>query len=343
MIHAVIMAGGKGTRFWPLSRARKAKQYLKIISNESFLQATIKRLDGLVSAENVWIVSNREQQVFVEKNKGTVPSNQILYEPQGKNTAPCIGWVAQEIVKKDPEAIMIVVPSDQYIEPNTQFLRNLEEGIKFVEKTNSLVTIGITPTSPHTGYGYIQAQDKSAAISKVTAFKEKPNFSLAQSYVEAGNYYWNSGIFIWKAEKIITLIEKYMPALYKELQSLSKDPENLNKYYASMPSVSIDYGIMEHAVRETYVIKSTFNWSDIGNWTSLENFWPKDKDGNGFKAHLMALESKNNLIYSEKRLVGLIDINDLIIIDSEDALLILPKKSDQKIKDLYNILPDEYR
>jgi mannose-1-phosphate guanylyltransferase len=348
MLHVVIMAGGKGTRFWPLSRSGLAKQYLNVIGKKTLIELTIERLSPLVKPENIWIVTNKSQKKYIKQFAKEIPSKNILYEPVGKNTAPCIGWAAIEIIKKDSLATMIVLPADHFINEKTIFQNAIKAAIKQIEKENSLVTIGIPPTFAHTGYGYIEVKNNNSNVLQVKKFHEKPAKDIAEQYIKKGNFFWNSGMFIWKASKILSLIQKHLPKNYEILQNiynLEKDKnyqQNIETEFDKFESISIDYGIMEKAYEDTKMIKAEFGWNDIGNWSSLEDFWPKDENNNAAKANLLCVDSKDNIVYSEKRLVSLVDIENLIVVDTPDALLILPKSSDQKIKNLYNKLPKKY-
>lgn len=350
MIYAVIMAGGKGTRFWPLSRSVKAKQFLNVIGETSLLHQTVLRLSPLVSAEHIWVVGSDSQAALLTEHKNGVPDDQLLFEPAMKNTAACIGWAAFKLIEKDPDAIMVVLPSDHIIKESAKFRIIIKKAIQLVQSQNCLVTIGVQPTEAHTGYGYIEAEGAPIDdVYKVSAFHEKPDAEKARIFVESGRYFWNAGMFVWKAKKIIDLIHLYMPEHYRILSDIAKIKpgrtydSHLKTLYEQFTPISIDYGIMEKAFRETMVIKADFTWSDIGSWTALETFWERDRNQNAHRGELMALDSRRNVVYSDKRLVALIDVNDLVVVDTDDALLILPKSSDQKIRELVKNLPEQYQ
>ncbi len=347
MIHAVIMAGGKGTRFWPMSRASKPKQFLKIFGNRTLLDHTILRLSPLIPSENVLIVGNKTHGKFLVSTQKRFKGSQVLYEPCGRNTAACIGWAAIELLKKDPEAVMVVLPADHYIEPASAFRQVIKQATQIAQQEDRLVTIGIHPVFAHTGYGYIETAASHLPIKTVKSFCEKPDEKTAEKYLKTGRYYWNSGIFIWKASKILSLFETHLPAHFNLLKKIQKletcDSEAFSQIFEQFENISIDYGIMEKVAQEIKMIPATFMWNDIGNWTSLETFWEKDEKKNAHLGNLVAVNSDHNLVYSEKRLVTLIDVNNLIVIDSEDALLILPKTSDQKIRQLYDQLPPSFQ
>ena len=347
MIFTVIMAGGKGTRFWPLSREIKAKQFLKLSNNNSLIENTISRMTGLSKPEEILVVSNKNQTKYLKKIEALIPQKNILKEPIGKNTLPCIAWAAIECLKKANDPIMVILPSDHHISPVKTFHSTINEAIKEVQENNTLVTLGIKPTHAHTGYGYIQVDDNHKKIRKVKAFKEKPNKNIANQYLKKGNYFWNAGIFIWKASKIIELIETYYPTLSPLLEELRKTPashtKQLRSIFEAFPTISIDYGILEHEAQNMRLIPANFKWNDIGNWSALQQFLKLDNQDNAYKTDFIQLNSKNNIAYSEKKLIACIDVDNLVIVDSDDALLILPKSSDQKIKELYDKLPKKFK
>ena len=339
------MAGGKGTRFWPLSRSVYAKQFLDLIDNKSLVQHTIDRLEGFIPTSQQWVVTNESQAHLFESTE--ILKERLLCEPVGRNTCPCIGWAALECLQVDPDAIMVVLPSDHMITQQDRFQAVVQDGIKLVNKTDHLVTIGINPTHPHTGYGYIKTASDS---SLVEAFTEKPNYDTAKQFIASKSYYWNAGLFIWKAATILECIKSHSPDTYEVLmaiKSLDKDTSSyktdLASLFQSFPNISIDYAILEKAIGRIAMIKSTFDWSDVGNWSALEDFLDKDSDNNAKKAQVLALDSHNNIVVSDKPIVALVDIENLIVIDTEDALLVLPKESDQKIKQLYEKLPNQFR
>lgn len=337
MLHAIIMAGGQGTRFWPLSRRAHAKQFVRLVDQRSFLELTLERISLLVPYSQQWIVSNVHQQAWVEAQKHLVAASHILYEPYGKNTSACIAWAAIEVSRQDPDAMMIVLPADHLILDKVAFCKTLEQAVAVANREDKVVTIGIQPTEPHTGYGYIEALDLKAAESPVVSFHEKPNSATALGYLTAGNYFWNSGIFIFKASKMLSLFETHLPYHYKQLMSLGSSA------YSTLESISFDYGIMEKIASETWVVRGNFAWSDVGSWQALDGILPKDDFENSSNTPIVALDSTGNIIHTEKRLVSLVGVHDLIIAERDDVLLIASKKKDQDIKQLVNQLPEEYQ
>ena len=346
--HIVIMAGGIGTRFWPLSREKRAKQFLPIIGDDSLLEQTISRLTPLLTNTNLWVVTNKNQKSEFEALN--LPPINFLYEPEGKNTLPCIGWAAQEISKKDPNATMVVLPADHFIKDNDLFIKTINEGIAVANSENALITIGIKPTSPHTGYGYIETASTTAKSSvkngrPVLSFHEKPTLRIALSYLEKKSFFWNSGMFIWTTSQILSAIKTYQPKQYERLTALKhlhQDSPEFLSCFKSFDSISIDYGILEKAPN-IKMISGQFSWSDVGSWSSLSDFWEQDDNGNSIKGDYVGINSHNNLIYSEKGVVSLIDTNDHMVIQTEDALLIAPITSDQKVKDLHEQLPNKLK
>ncbi len=337
MLHAVILAGGKGTRFWPLSRSRKGKQFLSIIGKESLLEQTIDRIKPLVKPQNIWIVGVKDQAKHFARIKKQYGCH-VLYEPVGRNTAASIGWVACEILNTDPDAVMVVLPSDHSVKGIPQFRHIIREAEKQARK-DKLVTIGIVPTFPHTGFGYIEVSNNKATPAQVLAFHEKPKHDVAQKYIQSGHYFWNSGMFVWKVDTFLKLLKKHLPKSYAILSNKAK----LKSRFAQLENISVDYAILEKSADSTVMFKADFEWNDLGSWLALKDFWPADSQRNITKGKKILLNSKNNIIFSNRRLVALIDVQDFIVVDHEDALLIVPKASDQKIKDLYGILPKKYQ
>ena len=342
-VHAVIMAGGRGTRFWPLSRQSKPKQFLSIVENHTLLASTIHRMSDWIPFPYRWIVGSVDHQALLAPFETCVPKDHFLYEPVGKNTAPAIGWAAHMIASQDPHALLIVLPADHYITPPEAFKQTMDEAIKIASSNDVMVTIGIVPATPHTGYGYIQKGAPDQQAYRVEAFHEKPSVSLAQSYVASGDFLWNSGIFVFKASVILEAFRHYLPAHFALLSSppALDDQEAIREWFSQFESISIDYGIMEKASHNTRVVPACFEWSDIGNWSALEAFWEKDEHQNAIFGKTIVLDSSRNLIYSPHRTLALIDVQDMIIVDTQDVVLILPKNKDQRIKDLLDQLPED--
>ena len=297
--YGLIMAGGGGTRFWPLSRKRVPKQLLNLDGKEVMLNETIDRLSGVVEQDDIFIVTNTEQ---VELTKlvtaERVLENHILAEPSARNTAACIGYGAVEIIKKYGDGIMCILASDHYIKDEDTFRKVLKQAIKTVDETDGLVTIGIKPTFPSTGYGYIKSEIlEGKNYKKVLEFVEKPDAQRAKSYIEAGNYAWNSGMFVWKASTILKYYEKLLPDIYdklmiiKEAMGTFSEKEVIWAVYDSIPKISVDYGIMERA-DSVYMLEGDFGWNDIGSFDALTAIYPKDENGNVVRGDTVLLDAR---------------------------------------------------
>jgi mannose-1-phosphate guanylyltransferase len=334
-LYAVIMAGGSGTRLWPRSRQKKPKQLLDIVSSKTMIQETVDRLSGIVDDHHIIVVVGEVHSKEIDKQLALVPTENILIEPQGKNTAPCIGLAAVHVRARDKNGVMVVLPSDHLIKNATRFRNVVKAAAAVAQKGKSLVTIGIEPEFPETGYGYIQIGDKIDSVRgedvyDVIAFKEKPTAAVAKKFLESGKYMWNSGMFVWKADTVLARIKTHLPKLHKGLMqieaSLGKDTEHkvLEKVYDSIEGESIDYGVMEKA-EDVVLLKGDFGWNDIGSWAAMEQLWPKDANGNFLDAEVISIESSGNIIHSTKKLVAVIGLKDIVIIETEDALLVCPK------------------
>lgn len=334
-LYALIMAGGSGTRLWPRSRKKKPKQLLDIVSSRTMIQETVDRLDDLVDHDRIIVVVGESYAREIDKQLALVPTENILTEPEGKNTAPCIGLAAVHIRAREKNALMLVLPSDHLIKNATRFRKTLKAAAAVAQKAKTLVTIGIEPTFPETGYGYIRIGKKIETVRgedvhKVVAFTEKPTQAVAKKFLKSGDYMWNSGMFVWPAETILDQIKKHLPDLHKGLMkigaSLGKDGEKkvLDKVYRSLEAESIDFGVMEKA-EDVMLLKGNFGWNDIGSWAAMEQLWPKDKNGNFLDAEVISIESSGNIIHSTKKLVAVIGLTDIVIIETEDALLVCAK------------------
>nr|WP_273222472.1 mannose-1-phosphate guanylyltransferase [Geosporobacter ferrireducens] len=350
MIAAVIMAGGKGERFWPKSRIRLPKQLISLTGEKTMIQETVDRLKTYIKQNDIYVVTGEEYASPISHQLPDVPAENIIVEPMGKNTAVCIGLTALHIARKDPEAVMIVLPSDHLIKNKENFLSILDEAASIAKQGENLVTIGITPTHPETGYGYIHFEDKidskfCDSVYKVKKFVEKPDKATAKKYMDSGKYLWNSGMFIWKVSTILNNIKKFMPDLYKSLMVINEafDRDNcaqvLYEEYAKLQSVSIDYGIMEHA-ENIYVIPGIFGWDDVGSWTSLERIHDVDEYGNIIRGNIVHLDTKQCIIEGNRKLIATLGVEDLIIVDTEDATLICAKEKAQQVKDLLKMLKE---
>ncbi len=352
-MYAVIMAGGQGTRFWPRSRRKRPKQLLDIVGSESMIRQTVDRLDPLIKPEDVYVVTGKEHVEELIGHIPHVPSENIMAEPIGRNTAPCIGLAAMRLRKIDPEGIMAVLPADHVILDKESFIETLRFAGGVAKSGDYIITLGMKPDRPETGYGYIKqgpgARGQGSVgvqVYHVERFVEKPNRETAEEYVKSGDYLWNAGMFVFKVSTILKAIEKYMPDLYIGLlrmePALGTDSQEkvLSDVYGELPSVSIDYGVMEKA-DNVLVIPSTFGWNDVGSWTAIDDLLPRD--GHGVVAHAehISIDTKDCIIYSPKKLVATIGVSDLIVVETEDALLICHKSRAQDVKKVVEILEKE--
>jgi mannose-1-phosphate guanylyltransferase len=336
------MAGGTGTRFWPKSTSKHPKQFLKLFGKETMIQQTVNRLAPDINSENVLVVTNADYIPFVENQLPSVPAHQIIGEPVARNTAPCVAAAAAILHKIDPESTMIVLPADHKIEDRKTFLDVLKGAGDLAGETESLITIGIRPNRPETGYGYIKYNSgKKNEAGKYSAysvqnFTEKPNLETAKTFLKSGDYVWNSGMFIWKTSAILNAFEQHLPEIYELTQKLIKSEMNdadVEDFYQVCPSVSVDYGIMEKA-ENVYVLTADFGWSDLGTWGSLYTHVPQDDHKNAvIGKNVMLYNCVNNMVNVPKeKLVVLQGLNGYIVVESNDTLLVCKKEDEQKIK-----------
>ncbi len=335
------MAGGVGSRFWPVSTADFPKQFHDMLgSGSTLIQKTFSRLSKLIPAENILILTNERYNDLVLEQLPMVKQEQVLLEPAMRNTAPCILYASLKIQKQNPEALMVVAPSDHWIEDEDEFSRNLQQCFDFCQKENALMTLGIQPTFPNTGFGYIEFdKSDSKSIKKVNQFREKPDYETAKSFLQAGNFLWNGGIFIWSVKAITEAFEKFQPkmnALFQkgiESYNTLNEKEFIDQNYANAENISIDYAVMEKA-KNVYVLPATFDWNDLGTWGQLHEKLDKDENNNGvINAKVVMENASNNIVRSDANKIIVIDgLHDYIIVDKEGVLLIYPKSKEQDIK-----------
>ena len=338
---AVILAGGSGTRFWPMSRIDLPKQVLNISGNDVMINETIKRCEDIIPFENNFIVTAQSQLKKVDDVMlKDVPRENILTEPSQRNTAPCILYAALKLQKIYGDGVMCVFPSDQYITDGAEFSRIMKKAVALAEKSDKLITLGIKPTFPSTGYGYINFYNTTeiSGAFPVNEFVEKPSYDKASQYVKSGTYLWNSGIFIWKISTIIDNFKRYLPRIYDKMlvwaESIGTPDETrlLNEIYPTLQKISIDFGIMERS-DEVLVFPADMGWNDVGSWDALGAIFPPDENGNIIRAsESILLDSTDCTVYSEKQLVTTIGLNNMIVVSTGDALLVCPKNKAQDVK-----------
>jgi mannose-1-phosphate guanylyltransferase len=352
-LYAVIMAGGVGSRFWPRSKKKLPKQLLNIFGDDTMIQATVKRLEGLIDKKNIYIITNELQSPEIKNQLFDLPVENIIEEPFGRNTAACIGLASVIIKAKDPDATTVVLPADHIIKDEEEFKKTIHNAARFANESKGLVTIGIQPTRPETGYGYIQINDKpvSENIFKVYTFAEKPNYATAVRFVESGDFLWNSGMFIWRVDVILDEIKNLMPDLYDGLVDIEKNlssknfKEELKTIYAQLKKISIDYGIMEKSPK-VYLTKGTFNWSDVGSWEEVYQLSPKNENGIAAVGKVYTNMVNDSYIYSPDKITAVIGLDNVIVINQGDTVLVCRRDKAQDVKEIVDYLKinkmDEY-
>jgi len=341
-VTAVIMAGGKGERFWPKSRMHMPKQFLSLTSDgKTMIQLTVDRIKPLIDIEDIFVVTNKDYKALVLEQLSDLPEENIFLEPVAKNTAPCIGLAAVYIKNKYEDAMMVVLPSDHLIKYNELFIDTLKDAIKLAKEESYMATIGITPSYPEIGYGYIHFGAKKEGVSgnayEVLNFVEKPDIETAKEYLASGKYLWNSGMFVWKASTILDNFHKLLPEVYKGLikiyEAIGTEEADavLEQEFVAFKPESIDYAIMEKA-ENIYTFPGNFGWDDVGSWIALERINKSNEKGNIVMGNVITIDSKNSIIQAQDKLIATVGIKNLIIVDTQDALLICAKDSTQDVK-----------
>ena len=352
-LFCVIMAGGIGSRFWPLSKTSRPKQFIDILgTGETLIQQTFRRLNKICPAENFIVVTNLDYKEIVLEQLPMLKEEQVLSEPMRRNTAPCIAYACHKIKRKNENANIIVAPSDHLITKEDEFINQLKKGISFVGKNDALLTLGITPHRPETGYGYIQISDKfntedsdndKGNLFKVKTFTEKPDLKMAKVFVDSGEFVWNSGIFIWSLKSILNAFDKFLPEVNELFMKGTKyyytreEKAFLSKAYSECPNISIDYGVMEKA-KNVFVLCADFGWSDLGTWGSLWDNSDKDNAGNAIKGKNIKLYDTKNCIVNmgDDKLVVVQGLDGYIVVESDNTILICRKEDEQQIRQFVN-------
>lgn len=340
-VFVAIMAGGIGSRFWPYSRVKRPKQFLDVLNiGSTLIQITYDRFKKICPIENIYIVTNEEYIDLVKEQIPALKDDQILAEPVRRNTAPCISYVSQKIQKKNSDARIIVTPSDHLILKESEFEKTIAQALAFIDKNDVLLTMGIKPTRPDTGYGYIQHEEEDlGGVFKVKAFTEKPEKELAKTFIKSGDFLWNSGTFVWTAQAINKAMQEYLPEVHDAIAAVADEfftpgeLKGIHSAYTQCTSISIDYGVMEKA-SNTYVLPADFGWSDIGTWASLYDVYEKDYLQNAVKGNQVQIyDGSDNMIVAPKdKLVVINGLKDYCVIDTEDVLMIFKKDREQEVK-----------
>ncbi len=339
--YGIIMAGGIGSRFWPESTAEMPKQFLDLLgTGKSFIQQTFERLNKLIPSNQIYLLTNERYRRLIKEQLPQISDNQIIAEPVMRNTAPAVLYAAKKIYKLNADANLLIAPSDHYIADEDKFIKNVLTAFEVTAHQNILMTLGIVPHSPNTGYGYIQFdKNTDKSVKKVLKFTEKPDLQTAQKFLNEGNYLWNAGIFIWRASVILEAYRKYLPQMYAKistgdtLYNTSEETRFIAETFSQLQNISIDYGILEKA-DNVYVLPAEFVWNDLGAWNAIyEQQKQTDKDNVVINSHLLSDNSRGNLIKTNTKNVVLKDIHNYIIVDNDKTLMIIPRKDDQKVKE----------
>ena len=338
--YILIMAGGVGSRFWPRSRKNLPKQLLNIFGQQTMIQETVDRIRNLVPPENILIITNKVQKALVEEQLPFIPKENVVAEPVGRNTAPCVGLAAQIISKKSKDAVFVTLPADHLIQDRKKFIDTLNKSIEFAYNSKGLVTFGITPTRPDTGYGYINFEKSEVEnkIHKVIKFVEKPDADKAKTYLESGDYFWNSGMFVWRTDVILDEISSYLPDLSNGLNELNKSigtnefDSALEVFFNSIKGISVDYGIMEKS-EKVFMIEGDFDWSDVGSWETVYELSSKDENSNAVVGDVYTKKTNSSYIYSPNKFTSVIGLQNIVVIDTPDALLVCNRENVQEVRD----------
>jgi mannose-1-phosphate guanylyltransferase len=336
------MAGGSGTRFWPRSRVKKPKQYLSLFGDQSLIQESVNRFSNFIPEESIYIVSAKSQKEVLEEQTTNLPKENLIYEPMGKNTLPAIGLAALFIAKRDPDGVLIVSPSDHLIQNAPLFIQTIESAVQIANEKDGIVTIGITPKFPATGYGYVQTAEevkigqaiKSYAVNK---FVEKPNLEVATGYLKSGGFFWNSGIFVFKVSVFLESVQKYAPELYADLLRINEYigtegyEKALDRIYNEVKSISIDYGILEKA-KNVFLVQGDFVWNDLGSWEEVYKYDKKDENQNAHAGEVIFLETKNSYVYAPDSLVAVVGLEDVIVVQEGNTILVCKRDRAEDIK-----------
>jgi mannose-1-phosphate guanylyltransferase len=348
MLYGVIMAGGSGTRFWPESRKKKPKQLLRITGDKTMIRETVERILPEIPFERIIVVTGVSHAEDIKAEIPELDEKMVLVEPRGRNTAPCVALAAYRIAKEDPDAVMAVLPADHLIGKGDEFRKALRIAEEVASTGEWLITFGVIPDRPETGYGYIHLGREvlkagDTRVFQVKAFVEKPDKAKAEIYLDAGDYLWNSGMFLWKVSSIIRAFEKYCPSISQIIKSIGQDlntprePDAIRRAYDSLDSISIDYAIMEKATN-VLVLPIDVEWNDVGSWASVHDVWNKDHNRNAVKGSFLALDAARCVVSSPHKLTTLIGVDDLIVVDTPDALLVCHKDRAQDVRNLLEAL-----
>jgi mannose-1-phosphate guanylyltransferase len=336
---AVIMAGGSGTRFWPESRKDLPKQFLKLIGRETLLEQTFSRIKKVIPPSRILIFTAQDKTALTAKLL-RIPRSQVIGEPMGRNTAPCAAWAASAILRKDPSAVLGIFPADHHIQDEQTFVKVLRVAYDQAERGDAPVTLGIKPDQPHTGYGYLEMGPKKASVRSVPVhslrrFHEKPKLALAKKYFRSGKFLWNAGIFFWRADALLETTRRHLPEVFKavvEIAAGGLSAQRVKRLFSKVPSVSIDYGLMEKLSGGILTIPVSMGWNDVGSWAAIRSLWPLDTCGNLSFGNTVLVESSGNIIKGKDRLIATVGLKDHVVVDTGDAILVCPMSETESIR-----------
>jgi mannose-1-phosphate guanylyltransferase len=348
--HAFVLAGGRGTRFWPLSRRERPKQLLDFTGEGSLLALTCERLEPLVPPENQWIITNADLVEAVREVVPAIPPEQVLAEPVGRNTAPAVGLAAELLLARGEDVPFAVLPSDHLITPAGAFRDRLAEAFE-LSRRGHLITFGVRPDRAETGYGYIETGEpvgEGSDALRVEAFREKPDLETAEGYLASGRHLWNSGMFVWQASAVAAGLQEHAPDVLAPLRTLARAARPgtedfaaaFERAYEAVPSISIDYALMENA-DDVVVLPATFRWNDVGHWAAMRELWPHDPSGNAFRGRVVAVDAASNVVHGEDRLTALIGVDDLVVVSTDRVTMVCPVDRSQDVKRLLERLEAE--
>ena len=345
-LYVVIIAGGRGTRFWPRSRRHTPKQCLPVDGEVSLLEATIRRVKALVPSERILVITAADMVDSIRENVLDLPSENVLVEPEGRNTAPCVGWGAVEVNRRmqGESAVMAVLPADHLITREERFVEQLEDCAEAAQATGALVTIGVPPDRPETGFGYLEVGHSSGQFGgseflQVSRFVEKPDRSTAQGYLDGGKHLWNAGMFVFTTEAVEKAFRAYLPSSWAVLEEIGQRPSEVARLYSGLEKISVDYGIMERS-EHVLTVRAKFGWSDVGSWTALGEHLPVSELGKALVDGAVSIGSDNNVVYAPGKTVAMVGVSDLVVVDTGDAILVCRKSDAQAVKDVVSKLEE---